>query len=307
MYYIIKNTLNKKSVKVRNVEMWHATSLLLRPIIVISVIFLFFSCDNEHFSRKKSIAEAGGKSLYKEDIQHIFPSGMSKEDSVAALENYIRMWATDILMYEKAQENIKDNERIAALLESYRRSLLTYEYQLHLVNERLKNTVSPEEIRAYYNKNTMLFRLDEILIKGLFLKVPGQAPDMDALRKLLNDSKEKDLDQIESLSIKNAAKFEYFNQKWQPLSEIQRKSPIRIENKESLKQHSFYESQDSLATYFLYVQEYVLEGEPQPLDYAENKIREILLEQKKNNFLRQFSDKLYDEAVKKGEVKINLE
>ncbi|MDR1730439.1 MAG: peptidyl-prolyl cis-trans isomerase [Prevotellaceae bacterium] len=267
--------------------------------------FLFISCKNEHFGKREPIAEAGGNLLYKEDVKDIFFAGMSKEDSTAAIENYVRMWATDILLYEKAQENVKDNEQIAALLENYRRSLLVYEYQLHLVKDRLKNnTVSPEEIKAYYNKNTPLFYSDEILIKGLFLKVPNRAPDMDALRKLLSNSKEKDLDQIESMCIRNAAKFEYFNEKWVPLSEIQRKSPIRIENKENLKQRFFYESQDSLSTYFLYVQEYVPDGEPQPLDYAENRIRGILSEQKKNNFLKQFNNKMYNEAVKSGKVKI---
>ncbi len=272
-------------------------------VFVTYAIFLFASCGNE-FNRKNPVAEAGGQYLYREDIENIFFAGMSKEDSVAALESYIRMWATDILMYEKAQENIEDEERISALLESYRQSLLTYEYQLELVKDRVDNTVSQEEIKEYYEKNAEHFRLDNVLLKGLFLKVPNQARDMDALRMLLNNNKEKDLDQIESLSIKNAAKFEYFSEKWQPLPEIQRKSSIRIENRENLKHRSFFESQDSLLTYFLYVQEYVLDGEMEPLDYAESKIRGILLEQRKNNFLKQFSNKLYDEAVERGKVKV---
>ena len=287
----------------RNVETWHAASLL-RSIIIISIAFLFYSCNSERSSGRKPIAEAGGQYLYKEDIENIFFTEMSKEDSLAALENYIRAWATDILMYEKAQENIKNEEEIASLLEKYRRSLLTYEYQLQLVKDRLNNTISPEEIKSYYTNNTQLFQLKEILMKGLFLKVPNQAPDMDALRSLLNNSKDKDLDQIELLSLKNAAKFEYFNEKWHPLLEIQRKSPIHIENKENLKQRSFYESRDSLSTYFLYVQEYISEGELQPLEYAESKIRGILLEQRKSNYLKQFGNRLYEEGVKEGKVKL---
>lgn len=300
---MIKNRLNGKDAKVRNVEMRHAASLL-RSIIIISIALLFYSCNEKRFSGRKPIAEAGGQYLYKEDIENIFFTKMSKEDSLAALENYIRTWATDILMYEKAQENIKNEEETADLLEKYRRSLLTYEYQLQLVKDRLNNTVSPEEIKSYYINNPQLFQLKEILIKGLFLKVPNQTSDMEALRSLLNNnSTDKDLDQIELLSLKNAAKFEYFSEKWHPLLEILRKSPIHIENKENLKQRSFYESRDSLSTYFLYVQEYISDGELQPLEYAENKIRGILLEQRKNNFLKQFGNRLYEEGVKEGKVK----
>jgi len=270
----------------------------------MSVAFLFYSCDSERFSGKKPVAEAGGQYLYKEDLENIFFTEMSKEDSLTVIKNYIRTWVTDALIYEKAQENVKNEEEIASLLEKYRRSLLTYEYQLQLVKDRLNNTLSPEEIKSYYRNNPQLFQLKEILVKGLFLKIPNQAPDVDVLRLLLNNSEDKNLDQIESLSIKNAAKFEYFNKEWHPLLEIQRKSPIRVENKENLKQRSFYESQDSLSTYFLYVQEYMPEGELQPLDYAESQIRGILLEQRKNNFLKQFGDKLYEEAVMEGKVKI---
>ena len=276
-----------------------------RLFLWLVAFFLFFSCDSERFGGRKPIAEAGGKYLYKEDLENIFFTEMSKEDSLTVIQNYIRTWATDVLMYEKAQENIKNEEKIADLVEKYRRSLLTYEYQLQLVKDRLNNTVSPTEIKAYYEKNPQLFQSKEVLIKGLFLKIPNQAPDIDVLRSLLNNSDEKNLDQIESLSIKNAAKFEYFDQKWHPLLEFQRKSPIRIENKESLRHRSFYESQDSLSIYFLYVQEYMPEGELQPLDYTEGKIRRILLEQRKSNFLKQFGDKLYEEAIREGKVKIH--
>jgi hypothetical protein len=299
---MIKNILNGKDARVRNVETWHAASLLARSIIVISITtLLLYSCNNKS-GGKEPIASAGGKYLYKEDIENIFLAEMSKEDSAAAVEKHIRSWATDILMYEQAQKNIKNEEEIASLLENYRRTLLIYEYQLQLVKKRLNNSVAPEDMKSYYQNNPQLFRLNEVLIKGIFLKVSNQAPDIDALRSLVIYSRDKDLDQIESLSIKNAAKFEHFSEKWHPLQEIQRKSPIRVENKESLKHRPFHEGRDSLSTYFLFVREYKLEGEQEPLDYAESKIRGILLEQRKNDFLKQFSEKLYEEGVKKGKV-----
>ncbi len=285
----------------KNTTLITETRNILFFVFILPVTFLFCSCNGERFGGEKPIAEANGQYLYKKDIENIFFTEMSEEDSLNVLENYIRSWATDILIYEKAQENIKNEEEIASLLEKYRRSLLIYEYQLQLVKNRLNSTVTPEEIISYYTNNAQLFQLKETLIKGLFLRIPNQAPDINALRSLLNNSKEKDLDQIESLSIKNAAKVEYFNEKWYPLPEIQRKSPIRIEN---LKLRSFYESRDSLSTYFLYVQEYIPEGEIQPLEYAENKISGILLEQRKNEYLKQFGNKLYEDGVKKGEVKL---
>ena len=276
--------------------------LAIRVVILLSATFLFFSCDSDRFGGRAPLAEVGGQLLYKEDLKNIFFAEMSKEDSLAAVENYVRSWATDILMYEKAQQNIKNEEEISLLLEKYRRSLLIYEYQLQLVKDRLSNSISPEDVKSYYLRNPHLFKLKEVLIKGIFLKIPNKAPDVDALRSLMLRPKESDLDKIESLSIKNAAKFEYFNEKWHPLLDVQRKSPIRVEP--PFRQYSFHESRDSLSTYFLFIQEYKPEGELQPFEYAESRIRGILLEQKKSNFLKQFSNRLYEDGLNKGKIKI---
>ena len=264
-------------------------------------VFLFSSCGGNR-SGKELIAEVNGKYLYAEDIKDVIITEMSEEDSLSAVKKYIRSWATDILLYEKAEKNIDKEDEIAVLLENYRRSLLVYEYQLRLVKERVSKSISATEVKTFYANNSNLFVLKEgALIKGFFLKVPNQAPDLNALRSLVQP-KNKNLDKIESLSVKNAAKFEYFNEVWHPLVDYLRKSPIRIEPKEALKNQSFFEGRDSTATYFLVVHDYKLEGELQPLDYVEGKIREILLEQKKNNFLKQFSNELFEDGIKSGKV-----
>jgi len=269
-------------------------------LVFVSVVFLVCSCEGDRFRGKKPVAEAGGKYLYQEDIKDIFSAEISEEDSLAMTANYIRSWAIDILMYEQAQQNIKNKEEIASLLEKYRRSLLVYEYQLQLVKERLNNNISPEEISSFYSKNPQFFSLKEVLIRGALLKVPIKAPDVEILRSLMLNPKERDLDHIESLSIKNSAKLEY-DGKWHSLTDIKRRSSIRIDNP---KQNAFYESRDGEYAYFLFVKEYLPEGALQPLEHAESKARGILLEQKKNNFLKQFGNKLYEDALNKGKVKI---
>ena len=265
-------------------------------------LFLLSSCGGNRHG-EELIAEVNGKYLYAEDIKNIILAEMSEKDSIAAVKKYIRTWATDILLHEMAEKNVDNQAEIAMLIENYRRSLLIYEYQLRLVKERVSNSISASEVKAFYANNSNLFVLKSTLIKGLFLKVSNQAPDLNALRSLVQ-AKNKNLDKIESLSIKNAAKFEYFNEVWHPLVDYLRKSPIRIEQKETFKYQSFFEGRDSTSTYFLVVHDYKLEGELQPIDYVEGKIREILLEQKKNNFLKQFSNELFEDGIKSGKVKL---
>ncbi len=55
-------------------------------------------------------------------------------------------------------------------------------YQQELINQKLANDISEHEITEYYGKNKELFKLEGPLIKGLFIKVPLTAPQLNNVR-----------------------------------------------------------------------------------------------------------------------------
>lgn len=57
-------------------------------------------------ARSRRTNAAGGirwQLLYHEDLQSVLPADLSKDDSLLFAEHYIRNWAEDVLLYEKAQ------------------------------------------------------------------------------------------------------------------------------------------------------------------------------------------------------------
>lgn len=64
------------------------------------------------------------------------------------------------------------------MVEEYRRSLVRYRYQERLVEEKLKTDIRESDKLNYYEENQKKFILDKGLIKGLFLKIPVDAPDL---------------------------------------------------------------------------------------------------------------------------------
>ena len=68
-----------------------------------------------------------------------------------------------------------------------------------------------------------------------------------------------------------------------------------------------YAEQDSTSLYLLQVTDCRLAGEPMPVDYAREAIDKIILSQRRVAFLQQQRKQLYDEAVKFGKVKFNIE
>ena len=156
-------------------------------------------CGQEHDHKGRTpLVEVAGEYLYKEDLQAALPFHISKDDSVLFAEHYIKNWVEDVLLFDKAEGNIPDNAKIAKLVENYRRALIMHTYQEELVNQKLANEISDEEISAYYEKNKELFHTEHHFVKGLFIKVPLHSQDLASVRKWY---KKNNRDAIESLEI----------------------------------------------------------------------------------------------------------
>ena len=90
-------------------------------ILVLLLITLLGcgACKEQHDHKGKTpLVEVDGNFLYKEDLMSVLPVGLSKDDSILFTEHYIRSWAEEILLYEKAANNIPDNVDGGELSES---------------------------------------------------------------------------------------------------------------------------------------------------------------------------------------------
>ena len=101
------------------------------------VIFLCVSCREKHDHEGKTpLVEVGENFLYLEDLQGALPSGLSKEDSVSFSEQYIRHWIEETLLYDKAQDNISDNETLDRQVANYRKALVMHAYQQAIIKHK---------------------------------------------------------------------------------------------------------------------------------------------------------------------------
>ena len=196
-------------------------------LLLVSLFFCAACTDSHDHRGKTPLVEVNGNFLYKEDLQSVLPAGLSKDDSLLFAERYIRDWAEDLLLYEKAQNNIPDNEEIEKLVGNYRRALIMHTYQQELIGQRLSNEIPEQELAEYYEKNKELFKLDRPLVKGLFIKVPLTAPQIANVRKWYKSDAQEAVEHLEKYSFQNAVKYEYFYNKWVPLSEVLDMIPLQ--------------------------------------------------------------------------------
>ena len=273
--------------------------------VILVIAAAMTGCGQEHNHKGKTpLVEVSGEFLYKEDLQAALPLNISKDDSVLFAEHYIRNWIEDALLFDKAEGNIPDNDKISKLVENYRRALIMHTYQEELVNQKLANDISEEEINAYYEKNKELFRLDNPLVKGLFIKVPLSSPDLGNVRVWYRKNNQDVIEKLEKYSLRNAVSYDYFYDRWTSVPDVAAKIPLKVLDTDAnyLDKNRNVDVKDTAFCYFLHIEDFLGKDKQKPLDFARDEIKEILINLKRVEFINKVKEDLYQRASDRNKI-----
>lgn len=250
------------------------------------------------------IATVRDKTLYKAELNEAMPLGLTGGDSVAAARAYIDMWVNEQLMYEKAKQNLLNKDAIEELVENYRESLITNSYQEQLLKEHFSDKASESEIKDFYEKNKDQFKLENNIIKGLYLKIPVDSKQLANFQKWYKLGTEAAIENIEKNTLQNAVGYEYFYDRWVALEEVLENMPPAVTDPQLfLQKNKNLELRDSSFVYLLNIKDYKLQGSEAPYEYIKGKLSDVYIEQRRENYIKQVKQDLYDKAVSNDEIK----
>lgn len=271
------------------------------PLLAAVLPFLLLSCAETDHKGKTPVAEVDGTFVYMEDLRgnvaHL-PAGI---DSAEVVGNFVKERIEDILLYDKAKENISDGGEIDRLVEEYRESLVVNEYLSEIVKQKFNDTVSWRSITDFYENNRGLFVLSVPYMKGIYLKIPKSDKNIGNVRKWMRMKNSDDRDKIENVSIRNAAEYLYFMDEWRRADDFARKVP-GLDFSQYAGAAGSIEKEDDTYAYFLYVDSLYKAGETAPLSLAERDLREMLFNMQKMKFVKRLKEDLFNEAEKKGSI-----
>ena len=237
-------------------------------------------------------------------LDQVIPDGLSPRDSSAFADAYVRHWAEDELVYDVAQKNIPDVERIENLVDRYRRELFVHEYQKQILSEKLDAEISDDAVKNYYRTHLDKFVLKTPIVKGLFLKVAETTPELKNLKKWYRGKDHASVENIEKYTLHNIINYDYFYDRWVSFDEVMSAIPYTVTDANRfLQTHTFLEINDEGYWYLLNISDYLPAGAHMPLDFARTQIEEILLNQKRMDFLHQMNKELYQEALENRKIK----
>lgn len=280
-------------------------------LLGVSLLFLFTlsNCVSlQDQSSEQPVAKVYDNYLYPSDLEHIFSSGVNKQDSLLIAKNYVDNWIKEQLLLFKAEMNLTEEQKnVERQLENYRTSLLIYKYEEEYVKQKLDTVVSVQDIEKYYEENKQNFILDNTILKVLYIKIPRNLPYQEIynLRRWYRSENEEDRVLLDNLCVQYAEKYDDFDDKWVYFREIQSQIPRKINNPDVFfKYNKYVESMDSLYRYYVKINNFVPKSEAAPLEFVESRIQSILLNKRKITLIKQLENKIYNEAMNRDNIKV---
>jgi hypothetical protein len=213
-------------------------------------------------------------------------------------------------MLQKAEEQLpKTDKDVAGLLEDYRTQLLVFRYENKFIEERLDTTVTGQELEDYYNAHPGSFVGENGVFKGRLVKMQNSSPNLQVMRKLAKSRDIEDLEALEQLAYNSAYKYSHYDDNWVDLNVVAKESGATLVQLQQLleKNRQSVEYKDSVYTNVIQVLDYVEPGEVTPLEYNEEKIREIIISRRKQELISNLQRDILNDALNNNKLKITEE
>lgn len=255
---------------------------------------------------RREVARARDHKLYFDELLAAMPVGLSADDSLTFVNSFITTWATQMLLLDKAELNLRESDKdVSEQLEEYRRSLIIYQYEKQIIRERLDTNISDTKIEEYYHNNKQNFELQNNIARGLFIKLNKNTKDLDKVRKLCRSDKEESRIELEQYCIQHAITYHLNDQQWVPFNELIGQLPnTSYLNLNYFSSYNFASVEDSSGHYLVDIKEIKYKSSVSPLEFEKENIRNILLNQRKLELIQKLERDIFDEAVSKNQFEI---
>ena len=280
---------------------------LLIAITVACDLFKIKETQPELSFETPPVARVYDNFLYPEDLEGLTSDAINIGDSADIAERYVRSWIKKQLLIDQAATTIDfDEAEISRKILDYRYALMVHEFKQYHINEKLHKEVSEAEIQEYYQANQDNFELKQNIIRGLFIKLPKEAPKINEVGKLIRSRKPKDREELASYCFQFATYYTLEDTVWFNFDELIQSTPlVSIPNQEQyLKNNKYVETNDQNFEYFLYINEYKIADQISPLEFVRDNIAEIIVNKRKIALANQLETDIYSEAQKNNDFEI---
>ncbi|MBK9258014.1 MAG: hypothetical protein IPM42_21395 [Saprospiraceae bacterium] len=276
-----------------------------QQILYILLITGFTSCKDafrfDQAPQDEVIVKVGDKMLFKSQLEDLVHQGVSASDSVNIISGFTENWIRENLMIMEAEKNVASDIDINKLMADYRASLLVYNYEKKLIEEKLDTMVTENQKFEFYENNKSQFLLSHRIYQCVIAVFPDNYNGLKSFSRLL-----KNADISEAIyTIKEKAKTYHIDlNKWYTREEILSLLPPDAKAKTEFSKNDVLNFTNKGAEYYVKILNQVDENQVPPLEYIEDRILKVILNNRKTELLKNIRKNLYEKAVSENKIKI---
>lgn len=273
--------------------------------MILMIAILFAGC--QYFDQSpegEPLARVGDTYLYEKDLEGLISTSDDPQDSIQNAENYIDNWIQNQVVLQKAEENLSEYQLdVEQKLQEYRRSLIIHKYETELIRQKLDTIVSDEQIKDYYENHKDNFKLTDNIVRVLYVKVRSGAPNQRQLSSFLKSDDPDEKQKLKEYCERYAVNYFLDDSSWLYFKDLLKEIPIKTYDQENyLENNRYVVEKDSMFKYYVYIKGFRRKESTSPLAFEKSRIRDIIINKRKMELVRDMKESVIDEARNKNKI-----
>ena len=262
------------------------------------LLLLLVACTACHRRNDPVVAQVYQYKLYASEVRQGMPVGLSQEDSLAMVRDFIDTWVKEKLVLHEAEKRLSPREKnFEKEMMDYRNSLLINRYYDKLwQQDTAANAVSDQEISDFVRSLDSRYTVDKVSsgssllapVKSILFDEQKRVEEKETLVAMLGDSIEYLLD----------------DDAWLYLDDLQNEVAFDIEAERTVGKGEKLRIEKEVGDQqvLLVILDYRSQRSVNETKEERAAAGMLLTNQRKTQFINQYVQDLYDKAVKEGKV-----
>jgi len=265
-------------------------------------ILFFTSCQNH---KDRIVCEVFNQKLYESVVIQNIPSGLNPEDSLEMFQTYVTSWLKEQILLHEANKVLSISEKsFDDKIRKYREHLLIEAYFNKMTQDSLKFLVSDQELKHFIGEYKESEPIQKNVVRVNYVKLSKNSKVGNSIKEILFDDVKR-IHEKNKLVTLCSDSLEYFldDNQWILLDYLENDFPFSINIKDQLlRDHKKMDVSDDYYRYIIVFLDFKTQYTSHESDEEQNSLRNLLIQQKKVNYINKLKESLYKKAIQEDKI-----
>lgn len=253
------------------------------------------------------VAQVYQYKLYASEVQADVPLGLSQEDSITLVRDFIDNWVKEKLVLHEAERHLSPREKnFDREMTEYRNSLLAQRYLDKIwQKDTANNAITDKEITDFARSLDDRYTVEKEIVRVNYVKMPTRSEKLPLVRDILFDERQRDV-QKETLVSMLGDTIEYLldDDEWLYLDDLQNEVAFQIDVQKLGNRGSTLRIEKEVGenTVLLVILDYRSQRSVNETKDERAAAGMLLMNQRRTRMINQYVQTLYDKALKEGKI-----